>query len=149
MSSLFDSSSKSPTAYQLTGGGTGAPWNWGVSSFDQSAIDQATTSNAQAIQDRYNQLGLGSSTMAGQDVGQTNLMGQAMTGQLQTQDVANPALNPALQPELNQIIGNLSSGSSGSSSSSSSLSNLAQSLGFNQGSSTSGSTTSGSSQSTG
>jgi hypothetical protein len=92
--------------YQLTGGGSEAPWNWGVSPFDQSAIDAATGSNVTSTENRYNQLGLGGSTMEGQDVNQAEEMGTAMTGQEQTANVANPALNPALQPTINQLIGN-------------------------------------------
>lgn len=99
--------------YTVTGGGTGAPWNWGVSPYDQSAINAAVGDDTAATSARYNQLGLGGSTMEGQDLGtlpsQTGGIageGEAMTGQLQTQNVGNPALNPALQPQLNQYISN-------------------------------------------
>jgi hypothetical protein len=92
--------------FQLTGGGAEAPWNWGVSPFDQSAIDTATGSNVTSTENRYNQLGLGGSTMEGQDVTEADKMGEAITGQEQTQDVGNPALNPALQPTINQLITN-------------------------------------------
>lgn len=92
--------------FQITGGGAEAPWNWGVSNFDQSAINAATGSNEQAVTDRYNALGLGGSTMEGQDVAQAGTMGEALTGQEQTQNVGNAALNPALQPTINQLIGN-------------------------------------------
>lgn len=92
--------------YEITGGGAGAPWNWGVSPFDQQAIDAATGSNISATENRYDQLGLGGSTMEGQDVAQAHEMGQALTGQEQTQNVGNPALNPALQPTLDTLIGN-------------------------------------------
>lgn len=110
MSSIFGGGGNnkqgvSTTGYGLTGGGFGAPWNWGVSPFDQTQIDQATADNTTAMKNRYQQLGLGGSTMEGQDVAGTNQAGQAMTGQLQTQNVSNPALNPALQPILNTIIG--------------------------------------------
>jgi hypothetical protein len=104
MSNLFGGGS-SKTGYNLTGGGTDAPWNWGISPFDQTQIDQATGSNTQAIEDRYQQLGLGGSTMEGQDVAGAGLAGDAMTGQLQTQNVGNAALNPALQPQLNSLVG--------------------------------------------
>lgn len=104
MSNLFGGGS-SKTGYNLTGGGTDAPWNWGVSPFDQTQISDATGSNTQAIEDRYQQLGLGGSTMEGQDVAGAGQMGDAMTGQLQTQNVGNAALNPALQPQLNSLIG--------------------------------------------
>jgi hypothetical protein len=92
--------------FQLTGGGAEAPWNWGVSPFDQSAIDTATGSNVTSTENRYNQLGLGGSTMEGQDVTEADKMGEAITGQEQTANVGNPALNPALQPTINQLITN-------------------------------------------
>jgi hypothetical protein len=108
---LFGGSSKgggsTPSGgFQLTGGGAGAPWNWGVSPFDQSAIDTATGSNVTSTENRYNQLGLGGSTMEGQDVSEADKMGEAITGQEQTANVGNPALNPALQPIINQLITN-------------------------------------------
>jgi hypothetical protein len=115
------SSGTSKTGYDVTGGGTGAPWNWGVSPFDQQSIDQATSSNASSITNRYNQLGLGGSTMEGQDLGTTPSVtggnvaqGEALTGQEQTSNVGNPALNPALQPQLNDLIGTGGSSSLGS-----------------------------------
>ena len=125
MSGLFGSGGAKGTtpAFNLTGGGTNAPWNWGVSPFDQSLIDQGTTSNQTAVTNRYNQLGLGGSTMEGQDIAGASQMGEAMTGQLQTQNVGNQALNPALQPPINQIIGNV--GSSGSNSALTSLASSA------------------------
>lgn len=92
--------------FQLQGGGSEAPWNWGVSPFDQSAIDDATGSNVTSTENRYSQLGLGGSTMEGQDVAQANEAGEAITGQEQTANVGNPALNPALQPTINTLIGN-------------------------------------------
>jgi len=92
--------------FQLTGGGAEAPWTWGVSPFDQSAIDSATGSNQTAINDRYNQLGLGGSTMEHQDEASAGEAGTAITGQEQTQNVGNPALNPALQPTINDLITN-------------------------------------------
>lgn len=92
--------------YEITGGGANAPWTWGVSPFDQQSIDAATGSNVTSTENRYDQLGLGGSTMEGQDVTQAENMGQAMTGQEQTQNVGNPALNPALQPTLDTLIGN-------------------------------------------
>jgi hypothetical protein len=92
--------------FQLTGGGSEAPWNWGVSPFDQSAIDSATGHNMQAIGNRYDQLGLGGSTMEHQDEASAGEAGTAITGQEQTQNVGNPALNPALQPTINDLITN-------------------------------------------
>jgi hypothetical protein len=108
--SLGGSSSKG--GFDVQGGGTNAPWSWGVSPFDQSQIDMATGSNEQAISNRYDQLGLGGSTMEGQDVAGAGQMGEAMTGQQQTQNVSNPALNPALQPQINSLVGT-QQGSSG------------------------------------
>jgi hypothetical protein len=105
--------------FDVTGGGTNAPWSWGVSPFDQSAIDQATGQNAQSIDARYNQLGLGGSTMEGQDqgaiptaTGGNTGQGEALTGQEQTSNVGQAALNPALQPQINQQIGQSTASSS-------------------------------------
>lgn len=110
MSGIFGGSGKGSSApaggYEITGGGADAPWTWGVSDFDQSAIDSATGSNVSATQNRYNQLGLGGSTMEGQDVANDQTMGTALTGQEQTQNVGNAALNPALQPTLDQLLTN-------------------------------------------
>jgi hypothetical protein len=107
---LFGGGGKNGSAptggFQLTGGGAEAPWNWGVSPFDQSAIDTATGSNVTSTENRYNQLGLGGSTMEGQDVTEADKMGEAITGQEQTANVGQPALNPALQPTINQLITN-------------------------------------------
>ena len=128
MSNLFGNGT-SKTGYNLTGGGTGAPWNWGVSPFDQNMIDQATGSNTQATENRYKQLGLGGSTMEGQDVAGAGQMGEAMTGQLQTQNESNPALNPALQPQLNSLIGAPNNATGSTLSSLASAAGLAGSLG--------------------
>lgn len=92
--------------FLLTGGGSEAPWNWGVSPFDQGAIDSATGSNTDATAARYDQLGLGGSTMEHQDLASVNEAGDAITGQEQTANVGNPALNPALQPTIDQLITN-------------------------------------------
>ena len=100
--------------FQLQGGGSEAPWNWGVSPFDQNMIDQATGSNINSTENRYNQLGLGGSTMEGQDVAQQGEAGEAMTGQEQTANVGNPALNPALQPTINTLIPNTQGAQEGS-----------------------------------
>jgi hypothetical protein len=100
--------------FQLQGGGSEAPWNWGVSPFDQTMIDQATGSNINSTENRYNQLGLGGSTMEGQDVAQQGEAGEAMTGQEQTANVGNPALNPALQPTINTLIPNAQGAQEGS-----------------------------------
>jgi hypothetical protein len=87
----------------ITGGGSNksgsqGPFEFGPSAFDLQAIQSAVGQNIQAIQDRYQQLGLGGSTMEGQDVAMQPLAGSAMEGQEQMQDVGNPAMNPALQP---------------------------------------------------
>jgi hypothetical protein len=115
-------SGASSTEFDVTGGGTNAPWTWGISPFDQSAIDSATGQNASSIDARYNQLGLGGSTMEGQDQGRIptatggNIgQGQAVTGQEQTSNVGLPALNPALQPQFNSTIGGQPANTSASS----------------------------------
>jgi hypothetical protein len=72
-------------------------FEFGPSQFDLGAITDAVTGNTQMTENRYNQLGLGGSTMEGQDVTQEGDLGQAAIGQEQTSDVTNPALNPALQ----------------------------------------------------
>jgi hypothetical protein len=96
----------------VTGGGTNAPWNWGVSPFDLSSIVQAFNNAKTATTNRYNQFGEGGSTMEGQDLGTTpsatgGQKGQeeALIGKEQTANVGNPALNPALQPQINEQIG--------------------------------------------
>ena len=88
----------------------------GPTPFDLSSIAQSVSDNTTSVENRYNQLGLGGSTMEGQDVTGAQQMGTALTGQEQTQDVSNPALNPALQPPINSLVG-VQSGSQGSSSS--------------------------------
>lgn len=130
MSGLFGGGGKgNPTSSLLTGGGTGAPWNFGVSPFDQSTIDAATGGNVTATQNRYNQLGLGGSTMEGQDVAGATQAGTAMTGELQTANEANPALNPALQPQLNDLIGALGGTQGNTLSSLASLAGLGSNIG--------------------
>lgn len=132
MSGLFSNTGigKNPQSTLLTGGGAGAPWNFGVSPFDQSTIDAATNQNEASIQARYNQLGLGGSTMAQQDKAGAAQAGTAMTGELQTANEADPALNPALQPQLNSLIGQLgSTGGGGTLSSLASAAGLGSSLG--------------------
>ena len=106
MSGLFGGSSKNAGGgYNIVGGGTGAPWTWGVSDFDQSMIDAATAGNTSSMENRYSQLGLGGSTPEIQDEGSIATQGEALTGQEQTANVGQPALNPALQPQLNSLIG--------------------------------------------
>jgi hypothetical protein len=107
MSGLFGGGGKNAnnSGYYLTGGGANAPFEMGPTPFDLQSIAQSVMGNEQAVTNRYNQLGLGGSTMAGQDVAGAQQMGQALTGQEQTQDVTNPALNPALQPPINQLVG--------------------------------------------
>lgn len=72
-------------------------FEFGPSQFDLGAIMDAVTGNTQATNARYDQLGLGGSTMEQQDDANQSLFGQAAIGQEQTQDVGNPAFNPALQ----------------------------------------------------
>jgi hypothetical protein len=99
--------------FNLTGGGANAPFEYGPSPFDLSQISDAVGSNTQAIQNRYQQLGLGGSSMEGQDVTGAQDMGSALIGQEQTQTVTNPAINPALQPPINQLTGVQSAASGG------------------------------------
>ena len=91
--------------YYLTGGGANAPFEMGPTPFDLQSIAQSLSGNKQAVTNRYNQLGLGGSTMEGQDLTGAESMATALTGQEQTADVTNPALNPALQPPINSLIG--------------------------------------------
>jgi hypothetical protein len=100
----------------VTGGGTNAPWNWGVSPFDLSSIVQAFNNASTSTTNRYNQLGLGGSTMEGQDLGTIPsatgglaAASPAVIGEEQTANVGQPALNPALQPQINEQIGGSSS----------------------------------------
>jgi hypothetical protein len=72
-------------------------FEFGPSQFDQGAIDAATQGNQQTTTARYNQLGMGGSTPELQDLANQAQVGQATTGQEQTQDVGNPAFNPSLQ----------------------------------------------------
>jgi hypothetical protein len=72
-------------------------FEFGPSQFDQDAITAATGGNQQTTSARYNQLGMGGSTPELQDLANQANLGEATTGQEQTQDVTNPAFNPALQ----------------------------------------------------
>jgi hypothetical protein len=72
-------------------------FEFGPSQFDQGAIDAATSGNQQTTTARYGQLGMGGSTPELQDLASQANLGQATTGQEQTEDVTNPAFNPALQ----------------------------------------------------
>lgn len=74
------------------------PFEFGPTQFDINSILAAIGGNQGNIEARYNQLGLGNSTMENQDATQQALLGQAAQGQLQTSEVGNPAFNPALQP---------------------------------------------------
>ena len=78
-------------------------FEFGPSQFDQGAIDAATQGNQQTTTNRYDQLGMGGSTPELQDLANQANMGQATTGQEQTQDVTNPAFNPALQTAQTNI----------------------------------------------
>jgi hypothetical protein len=72
-------------------------FEFGPSQFDLGAISDAVSGNQQTTTDRYSQLGMGGSTPELQDLASQANLGQATTGQEQTQDVTNPAFNPALQ----------------------------------------------------
>src|SRR5580692_10138727 len=72
-------------------------FEFGPSQFDLGAISDAVSGNQQTTTDRYSQLGMGGSTPELQDLASQVTLGQATTGQEQTQDVTNPAFNPALQ----------------------------------------------------
>ena len=89
----------------VQGGGAGAPFLFGPSPFDLSQLVAALGSNLTGITNRYNQLGLGGSTMEQQDLAAAPLQEKAAVGQEQTSTVTNPAINPALQPPINQLIG--------------------------------------------
>lgn len=83
-----------------TGGGSkggSGDFNYGVSPFDIQSVMNAVGTNEEAINNRYQQLGLGGSTMQGQDIEGAKEQGEATIGQLQTQNVGNSGLNPALQ----------------------------------------------------
>lgn len=105
MGSQSGSGKGSSGGYQVTGGGAGQPFNFGPSPFDLSSIQSAVGDNTAAVTNRYNQLGLGGSTMEQQDIAGQNEIGQAAIGQEQTQTVQDPAINTALQPSINSLIG--------------------------------------------
>jgi hypothetical protein len=127
--SLFgggNNQSNLPPTLDVFGGGTNAPFTFGVNQFDLQSIVDAFHKNMGATQARYNQLGLGGSSMEAQDLGTApSLTGglpqqeKAVIGQEQTQNVGNAALNPALQPQIDaQLGGGGATGSTGSSASS-------------------------------
>lgn len=115
ISSLFGGGSQQsnlPPTLSVTGGGTSAPFTFGVGDFDLQAIVDAFNRSTQSTQARYNQLGLGGSTMEQQDLGTApSVTGglpaqrEAVIGQEQTANVGQPALNPALQPQIDQQLG--------------------------------------------
>ena len=78
-------------------------FEFGPSQFDLGAINAATQGNQQTTTNRYDQLGMGGSTPELQDLANQANIGQATTGQEQTQDVTNPAFNPALQTAQTNI----------------------------------------------
>ena len=110
--------------FDVTSGGAGLPFNFGPSPFDLSAIMSAVGDNTQSVTNRYNQLGLGGSTMEGQDLTGQQKLEDAAIGQEQTQTVADPAINTSLQPSVNQLIG-VGSTQSANQGLTSALSNLA------------------------
>lgn len=85
-------------------------FSFGPSGYDAEAIANALSSNTQATTNRYNQLGLGGSTMAGQDQNFQDLAANALTGQEQFSDVTKQAINTALQQPISA--GNPTKGSS-------------------------------------
>lgn len=85
-------------------------FSFGPSAFDAEMIANALTGNQTATTNRYNQLGLGGSTMEGQDQAFQTLASSALTGQEQTADVTNPAINTSLQQPIGT--GNPTKGSS-------------------------------------
>ena len=78
-------------------------FEFGPSQFDLGAITDATQGNQQTTGARYDQLGMGGSTPELADLANQANIGQATTGQEQTQDVTNPAFNPALQTAQTNI----------------------------------------------
>lgn len=98
--------------FNVTGGGTNAPWNWGTSPFDLASIINAFNRSSAMTSARYAQLGMGGSTPEGQDLGTVPSVtgglpqeAAAVQGEEQTANVSNPALNPALQPQIQAQIG--------------------------------------------
>src|SRR5215469_13393509 len=72
-------------------------FNAGPSLFDMATLLQSFGLNTEAIANRYHQLGLGGSTMQGQDETGASEMLNAAIGQEQNATVTNPAINTALQ----------------------------------------------------
>lgn len=105
MGSQSGSGKGGSSGFQVTGGGAGQPFNFGPSPFDLSSIMSAVGDNTQSVTNRYNQLGLGGSTMEQQDLAGQQEIGQAAIGQEQNTTVNDPAINTALQPSINQLIG--------------------------------------------
>lgn len=99
-------------------GGGGSPkdlqqgqFSFGPSQFDLGQDYAALGDNLTALVNRYAQLGLGGSTMQGQDLSGTELATQAMIGNQQTTSVQDAATNPALQPATTTP--NIGAGSAG------------------------------------
>jgi hypothetical protein len=63
------------------GGGGGGKGGGDVSGFDQAAVNAALGTNIQALTNRYNQLGLGGSTMEQQDIGTIPTESGGQTGE--------------------------------------------------------------------
>jgi hypothetical protein len=112
----FGSASSGSQGFNVTGGGNPADFQFGPSPFDLSQLVAALSSNLGTITNRYNQLGLGGSTMEKEDLAAAPKQEEAAIGQEQTQTVTNPAINPALQPPINQLVGvNSQTGAQGAS----------------------------------
>ena len=110
-----------------TGTGKGAlqqgQFTYGPTPFDMQQDAAAQSDNLTSLVNRYAQLGLGGSTMQGQDLAGTQLATQALMGQQQTAEVGQAATNPALQPAtttpssssgLGSLLGTAGSGALGS-----------------------------------
>lgn len=95
------------------------PFSFGPSLFSLAALQGAGADNAEAIANRYTQLGMGGSTPEQQDLSGNQLAINAAIGQEQTADVTNPAINTSLQQPI----------ATGNPSQTSSLSGLASGLG--------------------
>lgn len=108
--------------FGLFGGGNQfqqGPFSFGPSMFDLAQLLGAGTDNQTAITNRYDQLGLGGSTMEQQDIQGSQLQTNAAIGQEQVADVNNPAINTSLQTPV----------STGNPTTASSISSLIKGLG--------------------
>lgn len=104
----------------IFGGGGGGSFNvpGGLTPFQTAAFNQATAENQGAMANRYNQLGLGGSTMEQQDVSGLGLLGLAAAAPLEAGNVANQLAANNLANQQNQqlasSLGSLASAGIGS-----------------------------------